>query len=302
MRKLILPLLCAAAIAPVVASQNCLSTLFASNNSGNLGGAVYFDVNVLNPNGIKITSLETNTSSTAAMSIDVYTLDGGGTGEGNATTGTYTLVSSGSGTGLGVNVPTPIDIVDFPLAPGLHSLALVMDAATQHNYTNGDTGLPWGSGGNQLYSDANIDIRLGGASNVPFTGGIFQPRVWNGTICYEENAECFLMLGLNSANIPVGNDVVLLEPIMVIPMTLTNLPFFDVPNNASLNGFSLYSQALLYNPGLFPNDPMRVSAALRHQIGVNTTSYGSGTGLSLWPIGQVIAAPGSRIEVNFSIN
>ena len=39
-----------------------ISTLFAQNNGGNPGGAVYFDINVTNPAGITIEKLFTNTT------------------------------------------------------------------------------------------------------------------------------------------------------------------------------------------------------------------------------------------------
>lgn len=119
---------------------------------------------------------------------------------------------------------------------------------------------------------------------------------------FVDPAECFLMLGLNRWNFLYGNDTLLVEPILTIPMTLTALPVLNIPANNGFTGISLYTQALLFNPALFPNDPMRVSPAIKFTIGVETVPYGTGSGLSLWNIGTPVAQPGGQIRVNFSID
>jgi hypothetical protein len=55
-------------------------------------------------------------------------------------------------------------------------MALVMGPEAGHDYTNGPLG---------PYSNADIQLDLGSASNVPFTANIFNPRVWNGTMYYD---------------------------------------------------------------------------------------------------------------------
>jgi hypothetical protein len=64
-----------------------------------------------------------------------------------------------------------------------------------HSYTNGD-------GGNQQYSNANVQLDLGTASNVAFTAPLFSPRVWNGTVIYnvvpEPGTIAILGIGLAS--------------------------------------------------------------------------------------------------------
>jgi hypothetical protein len=119
---------------------------------------------------------------------------------------------------------------------------------------------------------------------------------------FVDPAECFLMLGLNRWNFVYGNDPLLVEPILTIPMTLTALPVFNIPANTGFTGISLYTQALLFNPAMFPSDPMRVSPAIKFTIGVETVPYGSGSGLSLWNIGNPVVQPGGQIRVNFSID
>src|SRR5262249_22565328 len=59
----------------------------------------------------------------------------------------------------------------------LYGIAVVADPAITLHYTNGN-------GSNQNYSNANLALFLGSATNVPFTAPVFSPRVWNGTIYY----------------------------------------------------------------------------------------------------------------------
>jgi ABC-type uncharacterized transport system involved in gliding motility auxiliary subunit len=66
----------------------------------------------------------------------------------------------------------------IPLNAGtLYGIAMVADPAITLHYTNGN-------GSNQNYSNANLALFLGSATNVPFTAPVFSPRVWNGTIYY----------------------------------------------------------------------------------------------------------------------
>src|SRR5207249_3250133 len=91
----------------------------------------------------------------------------------------WTQVATGSGTGAGTNQPTHVTLSNsFPLTAGtLYGIALVADPAFGHFYTNGN-------GSNQNYSNADLALFLGSATNVPFTAPVFSPRVWNGTIYY----------------------------------------------------------------------------------------------------------------------
>jgi hypothetical protein len=108
--------------------------------------------------------------------MDVYTVPT--TRVGNETNiAAWTLVASGSGVGQGANNPTPVDVTDFTLGTGQYGIALVIGATCGHDYTNG-------TGTNQVFSNADLTISAGAASNVPFTAGIFDPRVWNRTLYY----------------------------------------------------------------------------------------------------------------------
>jgi len=91
----------------------------------------------------------------------------------------WTQVATGSGTGAGLNLPTHVTLSNpIPLLAGtLYGIALVADPSFGHYYTNGN-------GSNQNYSNADLALFLGSATNVPFTAPVFSPRVWNGTIYY----------------------------------------------------------------------------------------------------------------------
>ena len=72
--------------------------MYARNNGGGLGGAIYFDLTVTNPNGITVTSLDTNTAETVSFGLDLYVASGSHAGnETNAGAWTLTLRQSVSG-------------------------------------------------------------------------------------------------------------------------------------------------------------------------------------------------------------
>ena len=61
-------------IAAAISAQSPLTTTFANNNGGSVGGGVYFDLNVTAAGGITITGLDLNLTGTG--SVEVYTLPG----------------------------------------------------------------------------------------------------------------------------------------------------------------------------------------------------------------------------------
>ena len=180
-----------------VASAQSITTPpnFASNNGGSSGGAVYFDLTVTwgGPAGLTVTSLDTNCSATAGAiaTLEVYTTPGSYLGV-ETDPAAWTLVSSGTGCSLGQDVPTPVNISDFPLPSGSYGIAIVNSGG--HRYTNGN-------GTNQTVSGPHLSLSLGAATNVPFTGGIFSPRVWNGTIHYTASPQVLVTTSLLS---PIG--------------------------------------------------------------------------------------------------
>ncbi|MEP7015709.1 MAG: PEP-CTERM sorting domain-containing protein [Verrucomicrobiota bacterium] len=175
------------------ANAQQLTTLFASNNNGSPGGAVYFDATI-GSNALSITSFDVNTASTMSFSNFQVWILAGMTSQGHETSPGWVQVASGSGTGAGTNNPTAVTLSNsFTLnAVTLYGIALIMDPSAQHFYTNG-------TGANQNFSNSDLALSLGSASNIPFTAPIFAPRVWNGTIHYsavpEPSAVALLSLG-----------------------------------------------------------------------------------------------------------
>jgi hypothetical protein len=157
-------------------STPSLSTSFTGGNTNNLGGGVFFDLNVTS--GILITSLATNVNNLAgsSVSLEVWTRSGTATGFQSASAG-WTLVSSGTAIAAASNLPTVFDVSDFSLGSGVTGVA-IRNVNYRARYTNGN-------GTNQVYSNPDLTISTGSASNSFLSGGtVNSPRVWNGTITY----------------------------------------------------------------------------------------------------------------------
>ncbi|MGE3879742.1 MAG: PKD domain-containing protein [Planctomycetota bacterium] len=164
-----------AALAP---AQNCLSTTFAGTTTTTAGNAALFDIVVTNP--IRITSIDCNFSATAntAVGLDVWITPN--TWVGNHTNqAVWTQVATfptGTVVAAGPGLPTTFVLANpVVLAPGSYGVALDCDG-TSHRYS---------SAAATNYSDNNIALNLGAIQAQPFTGGLLQPRQWNGTICYQ---------------------------------------------------------------------------------------------------------------------
>ncbi len=117
-----------------VASQAAtITTLFATNNGGSNGGAVYFDLTV-GANPITITAFETNTAVTVAFDWTVYLIGPGGTYSGNeGNSGAWSQVATGSGIGQGTDNPTTVtlDNTFSLLANSTYGIALVMGSTAE---------------------------------------------------------------------------------------------------------------------------------------------------------------------------
>ena len=167
-----------------------ITTTYGSSNHGDDGGGVFFDINVSNPNGLRFTQIASNIYNSAGVSgsLTVYATALGGTYVGNIPTiyvgntlnsSAWTSIASGVGTSSGEYNPTIIDVTDFVLSQGSYGILLDLGSSWGHAYTNGN-------GTNQVYSNSDLTLTFGAASNNPFIETrVYSPRVWNGTLEYE---------------------------------------------------------------------------------------------------------------------
>ena len=192
------PLLALTALATAILfaplpAQSKLTTLFASNNGGSSGWGNFFDVKVKAPAGITVTAFEVNSSNTVLhvpFTLDVYTCPTTYVGN-DANAAVWTKVATGEGASGGRNLPTTVTFPrGFSLASGSHGVALYYQG-TSMAYTDGN-------GGNQNYGNADLDLALGIARTALFSGTLFSPRVWNGSVIYNLNATApsFVTYGL----------------------------------------------------------------------------------------------------------
>jgi hypothetical protein len=157
-----------------------LQTTFANNNSGSVGGTVYYNLTVNQP--LVLGALNVNSLATAGteLRLDVYRTPPGGTHVGNELNpAAWIPMTAGKGVAAGVGVASRVDLAKpIQFAPGTYGIAIVANNFA-HAYTNG-------TGSNQNYSNAAVAIAAGSATNGAFggLGGVFSPRVANTTLLY----------------------------------------------------------------------------------------------------------------------
>ena len=170
-----------------VSRAQCKSTLFAANGGLPFAGAtVYFDVTAAAP--VAFASLEVNCQAAAgeAVGYEVWTSAGSYVGN-QANPAVWVLASTDDGLAVsnGRNLPTPVDLMmPVTLPAGLSGVAIV-SVAGGHSYTNG-------YGANQRYVGVSMTLDLGSSSTAPFGGSVFDPRVWNGSLCIGTGARAGL--------------------------------------------------------------------------------------------------------------
>jgi PKD repeat protein len=160
-------------------NSGSISTIFTGGNGltgANCGNM--FKVTVINPDGIKITSVDINSrlAATTATGCDVWITPKDHVG--NNTAGLWVKVATGTGVSAGGLTATNIDVTDFYLAPGAYGMWVSVHTGGIH-YTTGN-------GPNQIYQ--NCDLRINAGWGICAIGGGFNnPRVWNGGLHYAKN-------------------------------------------------------------------------------------------------------------------
>ena len=168
-----------AVLTTMVSAQSPLTTTFASNNVGSVGGMVFFDLDVTNPAGITVKQLDIHTTSPAGI-LQVFTAPGSYVGIA-ASPLAWTEVAAASIDPAGMNQPSVVCLGSgFFLPFGSHAIALVGSTLSMR-YTDGST-IPL------VYANADATLTAGAAASTPFGGLQFAPRVWNGNVHYEVGA------------------------------------------------------------------------------------------------------------------
>jgi V8-like Glu-specific endopeptidase len=156
-----------------------IETTFASDNSGSTGGAVYFDVSVgYAPLIVRAIELNTTAALSTEFTVSIYRTPGTASGK-QTNAAQWTLVGQGSGLATGRDNATRVVLnSSFTLDRNQsHGIAIVLNGAG-HAYTNG-------TGSNQTYSSPQATLTAGSATNAPFSGSVFNDRVFNGKLCYQ---------------------------------------------------------------------------------------------------------------------
>jgi hypothetical protein len=182
-RKILLFFATVLVLTGLVSAQGSITTTYANNNSGSTGWLNMFVFKVINPSGLKITSIDINTSATVLSTINIAIYTTPTTYQGKETSlAAWKLVGKGTGQAAGTGKPSRCVMQSggFDLQPAQYGFAVhFVDCSPV--YTNG-TGT--GPTGNQRYQNADCGILCGKSIGGFFTGTIFNPRVWNGTIHY----------------------------------------------------------------------------------------------------------------------
>ncbi|MCA8953040.1 MAG: hypothetical protein KDE27_26245 [Planctomycetes bacterium] len=115
-------------------------------------------------------------------------------------------------------------------------------------------------------------------------------------------SECYLLLGLSSTSYSLGpdpDDELLVDPLILYPVITTQVPPLYIPNDPGLVGLPVFAQVGMYNPTVFPNNPLSMSNGWRVVVGQGAQSYGTSTRVLL--AGNPIATLGQNYNWFFVI-
>jgi hypothetical protein len=173
-------LLAAFGLVASLSAQSPLSLPYTSNNGLGVNSGIFFDLNVTDPNGITITSLDVNSSSTVGTvgSIEVYRTPTTYVGS-QQVAANWTLVGSGGCISAGLNLPSAACLGNGGvfLPAGSHGI-FVRHVNLTIRYTN--------STGTVTASNAELTFSGGqsATSATLFTSAPIANRIFNGSIYY----------------------------------------------------------------------------------------------------------------------
>ncbi|MFT4843408.1 MAG: serine protease AprX [Planctomycetota bacterium] len=156
-----------------------VTTTFASNNGGAVGGTVYFDLTVASP--IYVHGLRVNTGIGAGTDIfcDVYRKTGSHVGF-ETSASSWTATTAGSGTAVAQDQESEIELArPFYLSVGTYGFAIVANNFG-HRYTGTAT----------TVGDSTVQIDAGAATNGAFGGStVYTPRSANIMFRYRKTTD-----------------------------------------------------------------------------------------------------------------
>lgn len=165
-------------LSTITVNAATISTLFATNNShtGNM-----FDLTNISASAVELTGIFSgNFQAGTAGNVQMWYRNGTYIGN-EANASSWSLLGTSSFTSAGLNIATSFDVgnslvVNSGEVIGLYMLSDVYNSVL---YTNGSN----------TFSDSIIQLDLGGGTDdIAFSGNVFSPRTWNGTIDYNTNA------------------------------------------------------------------------------------------------------------------
>ncbi len=188
--------LAAIAFSVPAAAQSQLDTLFSSDNQGNPGGSVYFDLQVLAPSGISLRGVSVNSASPmgTAGTLELYVKSGSHLGAELDPT-QWTLAGIASVVAEGVDRRT-LGVFGNPvtLPAGTTGMA-ICHVGLSAAYSNGTGPNP------SVYANPDASLTLGRATNGCFSGGVFANRVANLSLHYDGPE----LIAFGLPHRPIGN-------------------------------------------------------------------------------------------------
>lgn len=162
-----------------ISAQSPLTTLFASNNGGSVGGGVFFNL-ATGPLPVTLRALHTNLGSAPGTqgTIEVWIRTGTHVGFENDIS-QWALLATGSVIAAGIDVPSRCVLEAPATLPAASLVGVCLNAiGVAHRYTNGN-------GSNQIHATAELTLTAGSALDVCFgRDPPSAPRVWNGRLFY----------------------------------------------------------------------------------------------------------------------
>ncbi len=112
--------------------------------------------------------------------------------------------------------------------------------------------------------------------------------------------EFFLLGGFQAmAQLVTTNDILLVNPIAILPMDGSGATIVPVPNDPSWHGMRAYFQVWMYDPVLMPLDPFKASNGVDLEFDGSWKPFGPASGIQFWLDHR--AYVGAEIHVKYTV-